>query len=278
MTLQTVLTAPFRSLLNNEHVWANFYRSETGYTIRFENLAEFKISCDGNAFKYFPLSEIEDDIRDHLLKQHVRPLMLSLQGEVIFHASSIKVENRAIAFAGESGMGKSTLAAFFAQNGHTFLSDDKLLAQNIDGHVLCHPSDPIINVWEESRQALFVEGDVPVTFNPVTSKYSAAISAVFPHQKTPLKLDTMFILKNNNSNRIIIEPLNGTEKFLALFYNSFQMDPLNQKAMTLAFEALAELTPYIQTYSLDYPRQFDQLNAVKEHIRYVVAEGNSLDL
>jgi ATP-dependent phosphoenolpyruvate carboxykinase len=49
----------------------------------------------------------------HLCLKQVLPLVLSKQGQRVFHASAVEVEveDGAVVFAAESGRGKSTLAA-----------------------------------------------------------------------------------------------------------------------------------------------------------------------
>jgi hypothetical protein len=59
-----------------------------------------------------------------------------------------------VAFLGESGRGKSTLAASFATEGTRFLTDDGLLLEWVGGHCMIVPSHPSIRLWEDSQEAL----------------------------------------------------------------------------------------------------------------------------
>ena len=51
---------------------------------------------------------------------------LKLRGELVLHASAVRLDGRSIAIVGASGMGKSTLAALLCTNGADLVTDDVL--------------------------------------------------------------------------------------------------------------------------------------------------------
>jgi hypothetical protein len=65
---------------------------------------------------------------------------LRLRHELVLHASAVRVDGRALAFVGASGMGKSTLAAALCREGHELVSDDVLRVDLTDPAVVrAHP-------------------------------------------------------------------------------------------------------------------------------------------
>src|SRR5574340_1151913 len=91
---------------------------------------------------------------EHLYLNQVLPLALSMQGKLVFHASAVEIGEVAVAFMGESGKGKSTLAASFATHGYRFLTDDGLVIEAEDeGHRIV-PSHPSLRLWQDSEGAL----------------------------------------------------------------------------------------------------------------------------
>ena len=72
------------------------------------------------------------------------------RGLLPLHASAIDVNASAVALAGPSGVGKSTLAAAFAIRGHAVLSDDICIVDTRNGATVL-PSTPRLRLW---RQAL----------------------------------------------------------------------------------------------------------------------------
>jgi hypothetical protein len=110
-------------------LWTRFYRTKSGYLLRFPELADFEVSVDGRFVSSWPFPCISEVTITHLYLNQVLPLALSLQGKRVFHASAVEALTGALVFLGESGRGKSTLAASFALAGHRFLTDDALLLE-----------------------------------------------------------------------------------------------------------------------------------------------------
>ena len=52
--------------------------------------------------------------------------MLALRGETVLHASAVAIESSVFAFVGQSGRGKSTLAALLCVDGAELVTDDVL--------------------------------------------------------------------------------------------------------------------------------------------------------
>jgi hypothetical protein len=61
---------------------------------------------------------------NHTILHAFIPQIMALRGEVVLHTTSVVIDGRCFLFAGDSGMGKSTLAAGFASRGHTIYSED----------------------------------------------------------------------------------------------------------------------------------------------------------
>jgi hypothetical protein len=80
----------------------------------------------------------------------VQAVLWYQRGLVPLHASAIGLNGRAVALAGPSGVGKSTLAAAFSTRGQTVLSDDICIVNTGDGATVL-PSTPRLRLW---RQAL----------------------------------------------------------------------------------------------------------------------------
>jgi hypothetical protein len=75
------------------------------------------------------------------------------------HASAIDVANGCVAFVGETGAGKSTIAAVLAQRGHQMICDDVCVLQLDDEeHVWAWPGSPRLRLWEDAMTALRCDG------------------------------------------------------------------------------------------------------------------------
>ena len=132
--------------------WTEFYRENGGYLLRFPDLADFRVSADGLEVTGFPVPGVSESTSQHLYLNQVLPLVLSKLGKLVFHASAVEVPGGAVAFAAESGRGKSTLAASFAVNGFRFLTDDGLVLEPVADGYQVQPSHPSIRLWEDSEE------------------------------------------------------------------------------------------------------------------------------
>jgi hypothetical protein len=69
----------------------------------------------------------------------VLPLAAVLQGLEVFHASAVALRDRAIAFVGTSGVGKTSTAAHLLARGAEFVTDDVLALELTRDGVLAYP-------------------------------------------------------------------------------------------------------------------------------------------
>jgi serine kinase of HPr protein (carbohydrate metabolism regulator) len=88
---------------------------------------------------------------EHLYLNQVLPLALSRQGKLVLHGSAVDIGGQGVAFLGESGRGKSTLAASFATEGTRFLTDDGLLLEWVGECCMIIPSHPSIRLWQTAK-------------------------------------------------------------------------------------------------------------------------------
>ncbi len=116
-----------------------FVRDSGGYRLRFHGTCEFRFNPDLSECETVLEEGREPEVAAWLLKASVPALLLGLRGEPVLHASAFEVEGRAIAVAGESGMGKSTVAALFCAAGRRLVADDLLRLGFVAGEVLCFP-------------------------------------------------------------------------------------------------------------------------------------------
>lgn len=71
------------------------------------------------------------------------------------HAACLKIGDAAIAICGDSGRGKSTLAAALVSRGHTMLTDDVTVIDLAAGaKPLVWPALPRIRLWRQSLEAM----------------------------------------------------------------------------------------------------------------------------
>lgn len=123
------------------------YESETGrfyvavldsgtYWFRFRGCGEFAIDSDLATIRCQPEAGGRSDLLPIMFAGTVLAFLLTLRGHLVLHASAVSSGGRALAFAGQSGRGKSTLAALTAALGARIVTDDVLLV-DVDGGPRC---------------------------------------------------------------------------------------------------------------------------------------------
>ena len=66
------------------------------------------------------------------------------------HASCVRWGDGAVAFSGNSGAGKSTMAAALRARGHAILSDDVCAIEAFGDEILVRPAFPRVKLWPDS--------------------------------------------------------------------------------------------------------------------------------
>lgn len=252
-------------------LWTAFYRTNDGYLLRFPDLADFQVSAGALHVTAFPVPEVSDATVQHLYLNQVLPLVLSKQGKLIFHASAVEVAGGAVAFAAESGRGKSTLAASFAVSGFRFLTDDGLVVEPTDdGHRIL-PSHPSIRLWEDSEAALIAPGVRTAPALPFTpkSRFLAGDEICFCDQPRPLR--RVYFLGNDKVATPEFQRLSAAEALVEWVKHSFLLDVEEKPRLASHFDQVAKLANQPIHYRLDYPRRFEELAwvraAIVEHAR-----------
>jgi hypothetical protein len=260
-------TAPYHEWrFPDRELWAQFFRVERGYLVRFPKLADFEIAGDTLTVRCHPAPRINADTCEHLYLNQVLPLVWSRQDKLVFHASAVEVAGAAVAFLGESGRGKSTLAASFATGGSSFLTDDGLVLESRGEGYVAQPSHPSIRLWEDSRRALIAPGAAAVLPVQYTEKarFLADDGIAFCYRALPLK--RAYFLGDGRASEIGIEPMRAPEAMLEWVRNSYLLDPKERPLLAAHFEKVTALARRLRCYRLDYPRRFEDLPRLRQAI------------
>ena len=264
-------TTPFHYYtVGDDTVWTEFHRSGDGYLLRFPDLADFEVSADGKEVVAYPASEDDDATVEHLYINQMVPLALSRQGQPTFHASVVTVPGGVVAFLGQSGMGKSTLAASFALNGSSFLSDDALLVEESDSGCVVQPSHPSIRLWEDSVEQLVDASSstsIPISYS---TKARLLAGDALTYSSKPKRLLAAYVLESNDAAKVAIDTLSGLDRHMAWVNNSFLLDIEDPELLKQHFDWTHRISSAVPTFALDYTRDYgilpDVRNAVQQHV------------
>jgi hypothetical protein len=263
----TLRSTPFHQwVLPSGVLWTEFHYTESGYLLRFPELADYEVSADGRAVSCHPVSGVSDETTRHLYLNQVLPLALSRLGKLVFHASAVELGGEAVVFAGESGRGKSTLAAGFATRGFPFLTDDGLVIEEREAGYQVLPSHPSIRLWEDSQKALVHPETPAADALPFTSKtrFLAGDDIAFCAESRPLR--HVYFLGDGLSPHVSFAPMGASEALIELVKHSFLLDVQASDLIVAHFDQLTRLVGRRIYYRLDYPRRFEALAEVRNAI------------
>ena len=260
-------TTPFHEwTLPDGTRWAQFYRTQSGYVLRFPDFADFTISGEDLVISCRPLPETGEETIAHLYLNQVLPLVLSRRGKLVFHGSAIEIGAAAIAFMGESGRGKSTLAASFAVNGHRFLADDGIVIEERDETFVVQPSHPSIRLWDDSQAALMQPHAVPQRPVPYTPKSRFLADDTIRFCDEAHGLHHVYFLGDDVASGPNFEALTGGEALIQLVKHSFLLDIRAAELIGAQFDRLSRMVRRPVCFRLDYPRRFEALAEVRAAI------------
>ena len=253
---------------DDEYITLSLARKGDGFLLRFPLLADFIIDAEGSRIGAWATPDTEEETLRHLLLDQVLPRVLGYKERLVLHASAVLVNGKAMAFAGNTGAGKSTLAANFQTAGYQVLTDDGLIVTAGESCSFALPVYPGLRLWPQSVAALFEE---PVSDAKV-SCYSEKQRIKLPRQVGPssAKLSALYILSSVNSDdaagSIGFKRLSLRDACIELIRYSFQLDVSNIRHSAVLMASASAITQQLPVFTLSYPRDFSILPAVHEAI------------
>jgi hypothetical protein len=132
-----------------EDNWYTATRTDSGYRMRFRETGEFEISGDLTRVVMREDPAGRTELLPILLAGTVSALLLNLRGHVVLHASAVAIDDVAVAFVGQSGRGKSTMAALMCVDGADLITDDVLRVE-LGPPVTCIGGAPELRLREKA--------------------------------------------------------------------------------------------------------------------------------
>lgn len=112
-----------------DRAYKEYHRhSSGGELMRTKIFGDHLIADEGQTI-LSSVKKSQGDLWQRFVVGQVLPVMASVQGLEIFHASAVSLPDGVVAFAGQSGVGKSTLAGAMIDGGASFYCDDVLAVE-----------------------------------------------------------------------------------------------------------------------------------------------------
>lgn len=201
-------------------------------------------------------------------------VLLHQRGLLVLHASAVAINGGVVAFLGNKGQGKSTMAATLYARGHYLMADDLVAVDLGDPRSpLVFPGFPQFKLWPEAAASSL--GDDPETLPQLASGYEKrARRAVdrFSHRPLPIK----YLCMLSEGPTPALKPLQPQEAIVQMIANSYVARFGNQLLQGVgACSHLRQCTSLIKSvpvYCLERPRSLALLPAVaqlvEEHLAH----------
>ncbi len=192
--------------------------------------------------------------------------LLQQRGMFVLHASAVSIDNKAVAFLGWKGAGKSTTAAMLYKRGHTMISDDIVAMDNARlGAPLVVPGFPIFKLMPEAAEMVLgdnpddlseIYAGVEKRFRPSSDNFlqsSVSLKAIYAlDEGTQLKAE---LLKPQEAISTLI-----ANTYLARYGNQLLQ---NNHAIT-NLRQCSNIVNHIPVYRLERPKSFQLLENLAE--------------
>jgi len=226
--------------------------------MRFPRQCDFHFAADCRRIEAVPHPGLDAETLEHLLVDQVLPRALSRRGRLAVHASSIEIGDSLALFVGDSGRGKSTLAALLARRGFRLHSDDCVLIRQSGDHVSAISTYPSLRLFDDSTSGVF-EGAAPERSagHAGKSRLALAESAVRIDEG---RVAAIFLLDERGAagSAIGMVAAPPAQACIELITNSFQLDLLDPAQASEQLRLAARVATRAPVWRLTYPHDFSR--------------------
>jgi len=246
-------------------------RSDNGerYSFDYSDGTQFLLADNGRTvWARWPEPLTSEDSATYFLGP-VLGFLLRLRGRICLHASAVAIGADAVAFAGPSGEGKSTLAAWLVSKGLKAVTEDILALRWDAGRVWADPGPPLIRLWEPSVQSLFGAPDSMPLMTPNWDKRFQPLSAqagTFTTERLPIRVVYLLAGRESGRRAAQIRPLTPQAALLALVTNTYANRLLDSAMRAREFELLGQMLSALPVRELQLPDDFGSLETAGQQL------------
>ena len=188
--------------------------------------------------------DVGEDVIEARLLGEIFAGLLRQRGLLVLHACAVARDGRAVAFVGESGWGKSTLAEAFCQRGYALLTDDVMgVAFDEDGRPLVVPSYPQIRLRADSAAHLVPDGAGLVDISRNGPKKARPDREV---PDAPVPLQALYLLESEYRDRAAVVPVPPATALVALVSHTRARTLIHTNAPELLADHLRQCSALVR--------------------------------
>jgi hypothetical protein len=182
------------------------------------------------------------------------------RGDFPLHASVVVINGAAVAFAGDPGAGKSTLAAWLNGQGYPLLCDDVCVVRfDDDDRPMAYPAFPRLKLWTDALSAFDIDRKGLQRDYSRADKYHLSASGAFRAEPAPLRHINLLKFSDDLAAPHI-EDIKPAHAVPLLRDNTYRFQYISGLGLTERhFLDCVKLARHTQTHFLVRPRQLSAL-------------------
>ena len=273
---EAIRGAAFREGLQDWYRYARL--PDRSSYVRWDGLGEFLVSSDGRRLACRMFDGAMSESFQVYLVQRALSFALLKRGFEPLHATAVVVDGQSIAFIGNSGFGKSSLAACFLNQGHKLLTDDLLLILQGASGPIAYPGPARIKLFPDMARRFLGERFSGVPMNTGTKKLVLPLGAEQTCGR-PVLLKALYVLESPREVRcgrhrgIRLGALNQREAFMALVRSTFNSVHTDPERLQRQFAEASWLVSTVPVKGLSHSRVVASLPNVRDALLADVRDG-----
>jgi hypothetical protein len=215
----------------------------------------------GKEIRVEPDSEVKaEDLRLFLLGSAFGAIYFQ-RGYFPLHASVVVINGSAVAFSGDPGAGKSTLAAWMNSQGHPLLCDDVCVIRFADDHQpMAYPAFPRLKLWTDALSAFDIDPRKLQRDYSRADKYHLSAAGEFRLEPAPLRHINLLKFSDDLAAPHV-EDINPAHAVPLLRDNTYRFQYISALGLTKShFLDCVKLAKNTQTHFLLRPRQLSAMS------------------
>lgn len=181
--------------------------------------------------------------------------LLQQREHLVLHGSAVAIAGGAVAFLGDKGWGKSTVAGVFYSRGYSIAADDIVPVHVGTGCPVVHTGFPQLKLWPDTAVSLGYALETMPRLHSRLDKRAQRVDRGF--SQAPLPLRAIYLLAQGEILRL--EPLASRNALLELVRHSYRPELLRASGASWHFLQCASIAKSTRIRYLRVPRSLSAL-------------------
>jgi len=210
------------------------------------------------------LAGVDDRALRTIITGSIMGVLLLQRSPSVFHASAVNMPDGAVLFMAHKCHGKSTMASSLYTRGHSLISDDLAVLDQLGDCPMVRPGFKEVKLWPDALEALGEHPEELERVNPVVEKRARPLKGRVVCAPVPLRRAYVLAF----GREISVERLEPKEAFLEVlphWYGAqFEGELLPLVNLTDHLREVRRLVEGVPIYRLTRPADLKLLGAVAE--------------